>query len=78
MSKKINDYQANTRFLFGMGEQKKEFKLKSVGKRKVKFAYLNFLGSIVTKRDTISKVNEWLRLGILQEIKTADAEKLVE
>lgn len=67
--KKIEEYQANTRFNFGVEKQKKEFKLKSIGKRKVKFTYLNFHGSIITGRYTISKVNKWLQIGILEEIK---------
>ena len=67
--KKIEEYQANTRFYFGIEGQKKEFKLKSVGKRKVKFTYVNFHASIITGRYTIEKVNKWLQIGILQEIK---------
>ena len=66
--KKIEEYQANTRFNFGYGDMKKELKLKSV-KKKVKFTH-ELHGSIVTRRDPISKVNQWLQLGILQEIKT--------
>lgn len=69
MIKKIEDYQAGTRFYFVFEKQKKEFKLKSVGKRKVKFTYLNFHGSVITGRYTIPKVNQWLQIGILQEIK---------
>lgn len=76
--KKIDEYSPGSRFNFGMGEQKKEFKLKRVGKKTVKFTYLNFLGSTVTRRDPVSKVNQWIQIGILQEIKTAEAEKLTE
>lgn len=68
MFKKIDEYAPTDRFYFGIEKQKKEFKLKSVGKRKVKFTH-ELLGRTIARRDPISKVNQWLQIGVLQEIK---------